>query len=446
MKTWHWLGIAVLLGLVLRCAPVWGSIFTHGYVNYASPDSYYQLITTHPNIYQYVIQHVGLFRVFVPLVLFIATALMFYLIGKEIFSSKAGIVAAFAFSLLPGEYLTRSILGEIDYHAFEVFLTTGIILCLVLYVRRMESIIGGLCSAAIFPLIYLYAKVWAGSILFAPIVMAFFVFPIVNKWLGAVLTSIPLLLLLVSIALHPGLSLQTWRTTAETQPFYTGLFPTLHVLLAAGLLFMKQGGKFRWPLFTWTLLLILATILMRRFEYYLIVPLVILLGGFVSEVSLKRFARPAVIGFLFVTSVTGYILYPKPDVPPVSWHSALDWVKDTTPQDSLIVSWWDYGYWIDYLGQRKAYIDPGQDNNKVKAVAKWLLEGQVPDGLGQDVYLIIDKRMLGDFLPAIRVWAGENGDFVARLYISQVSGYEFEYRDSDILILKYKGESNETKR
>jgi asparagine N-glycosylation enzyme membrane subunit Stt3 len=112
----------------------------------------------------------------------------------------------------------------------------------------------------------------------------------------------------------------------------------------------------------------------------------------------------------------------------------------------LIVSWWDYGYWIDYLGQRKAYIDPGQDNNKVKAVAKWLLEGQVPDGLGQDVYLIIDKRMLGDFLPAIRVWAGENGDFVARLYISQVSGYEFEYRDSDILILKYKGESNETKR
>lgn len=436
MKTWHWLGIAILLGLVLRCAPVWGSIFTHGYVNYASPDSYYQLIVAHPNIYQYLIQHVGLFRLFVPLILFIATALMLYFIGKEIFSSKAGIVAAFALSIMPSEYLGRSFLGEIDHHNFEVFLTTGIILCFVLLLRQLERWLplGAICGC----LIYVYVNIWAGAALFLPILFSFII-PF-KRWIGISFVAVAVFLM-GYLAFHSGLSIQTLGNTNETLPFYTGLFPTLHVLLAGGLLFMKQGGKFRWPLFTWTLILILATILMRRFDYYLIVPLAILMGG-TFETLKKSILKPALIGIGLIACLTGYILYPKPDVPPVAWHNTLEWVKDNTPQDSLIVSWWDYGYWIDYIGQRKAYIDPGQDTQKVKAVAKWLLDGQVPETLGQNVYLIIDKHMVGDFLPAIREWAGKNGDFVSRLYDSQVPGYEFQYWDGDILILKYEGGDN----
>lgn len=39
------------------------------------------------------------------------------------------------------------------------------------------------------------------------------------------------------------------------------------------------------------------------------------------------------------------------------WLDALDWMKNNTPDNSVIVSWWDYGYWIETLGERKSFID-----------------------------------------------------------------------------------------
>jgi asparagine N-glycosylation enzyme membrane subunit Stt3 len=308
MKTWHWLGIAVLLGLILRTVPVWSSIFTNGYVNFASPDSYYQInqiahyYSSFPhfpagaNLYQVIVAsiawlvtwgHGGIsfldhFVVFIPLLLFVATAAMVYFIGKEVFSTRGGIIAAFAFAIMPGEYLGRSILGEIDYHAFEVFLTTGIILCAVLMFRHFRK--WGIELAICFSLLFaVYFQTWLGSLMFLP-VLASFAVPL-NKWLGVSLITVSTGLMIYT-GLHSGLVLSTIGTTQETQPAFTGLFPTLHILLACGLLFMKQGGKFRWPLFTWTLLLIFATLLMRRFDYYLIVPLAILLGG-ATEIKKK---------------------------------------------------------------------------------------------------------------------------------------------------------------
>ncbi|MCY0859250.1 MAG: peptide transporter [Sulfolobaceae archaeon] len=35
-----------------------------------------------------------------------------------------------------------------------------------------------------------------------------------------------------------------------------------------------------------------------------------------------------------------------------AWVSALDWIRTHTPQHSFILSWWDYGYWIEVVGNR----------------------------------------------------------------------------------------------
>jgi len=39
------------------------------------------------------------------------------------------------------------------------------------------------------------------------------------------------------------------------------------------------------------------------------------------------------------------------------WLEALEWIKNNTPKDSVIASWWDYGYWISTLGERKSLAD-----------------------------------------------------------------------------------------
>ena len=39
------------------------------------------------------------------------------------------------------------------------------------------------------------------------------------------------------------------------------------------------------------------------------------------------------------------------------WFHATSWIKENTPTDSVIFSWWDYGYWIQTLGERTTLID-----------------------------------------------------------------------------------------
>ena len=39
------------------------------------------------------------------------------------------------------------------------------------------------------------------------------------------------------------------------------------------------------------------------------------------------------------------------------WNDSLDWIKNNTPKDSVIASWWDYGYWIQTKAERATLAD-----------------------------------------------------------------------------------------
>ena len=39
------------------------------------------------------------------------------------------------------------------------------------------------------------------------------------------------------------------------------------------------------------------------------------------------------------------------------WPATLNWIKNNTPENSVIASWWDYGYWIQTLGGRTTLAD-----------------------------------------------------------------------------------------
>ena len=39
------------------------------------------------------------------------------------------------------------------------------------------------------------------------------------------------------------------------------------------------------------------------------------------------------------------------------WLDALDWIKNNTPKDAVVASWWDYGYWISTMAERATLAD-----------------------------------------------------------------------------------------
>jgi len=39
------------------------------------------------------------------------------------------------------------------------------------------------------------------------------------------------------------------------------------------------------------------------------------------------------------------------------WLDTLDWIKNNTPEDSVVGSWWDYGYWIQTKAERASLAD-----------------------------------------------------------------------------------------
>jgi dolichyl-diphosphooligosaccharide--protein glycosyltransferase len=70
---------------------------------------------------------------------------------------------------------------------------------------------------------------------------------------------------------------------------------------------------------------------------------------------------------------TGYIVSTD------DWKNSLEWMKLNTPPDSVIAAWWDYGYWITTMSDRKTLADNATlDSLQIKKIAKMFVSS--PDG------------------------------------------------------------------
>jgi dolichyl-diphosphooligosaccharide--protein glycosyltransferase len=47
---------------------------------------------------------------------------------------------------------------------------------------------------------------------------------------------------------------------------------------------------------------------------------------------------------------------------PQDWLQALNWMKDNLEDDAVVVSWWDYGYWIEAIGGQTTLADGATTN------------------------------------------------------------------------------------
>ncbi len=60
------------------------------------------------------------------------------------------------------------------------------------------------------------------------------------------------------------------------------------------------------------------------------------------------------------------------------WMETLVWIQDNTPPDSVIIAWWDYGYWITSYTNRTTCADNATLNStQIKQIAKMFMSNEV---------------------------------------------------------------------
>ncbi len=99
------------------------------------------------------------------------------------------------------------------------------------------------------------------------------------------------------------------------------------------------------------------------------------------------------------------------------WQLAMSWVRENTSEDSIFAHWWDYGYWVQTLGERATIADGGHAQglfNGDHKIGRYVLTTPFPESAlsffktaGID-YLLIDQTDLGKY-PAYSKIGGGNG-------------------------------------
>ncbi len=106
----------------------------------------------------------------------------------------------------------------------------------------------------------------------------------------------------------------------------------------------------------------------------------------------------------------------KADLP--DWREALAWIKDNTPEDAVIIAWWDYGYWITVMGNRTTLADNATINStKIAQIARLFMSDETQAAsLLKD--MLRDPKDLGKLRP---------GYIVAFVAGQRFSSQGFEY-------------------
>ena len=101
----------------------------------------------------------------------------------------------------------------------------------------------------------------------------------------------------------------------------------------------------------------------------------------------------------------------------IQWQNAMSWVRSNTPVNSVFAHWWDYGYWVQSIGNRATVTDGG--NNIVwwnYLTGRYVLTGNnQKDSLEvlwnhNVTHLLIDSSDIGKYGAFSQIGSDENFD------------------------------------
>jgi hypothetical protein len=101
------------------------------------------------------------------------------------------------------------------------------------------------------------------------------------------------------------------------------------------------------------------------------------------------------------------------------WLDSMEWISKNTPNGSRVISWWDYGHWINYFGERNAVLRNEHSSSKmIQQVAYAYTRGSTED-LIRDMKYFDSKYALFD-MELLMSGGGLGGKFGALNYLGCV--------------------------
>ena len=217
-------------------------------------------------------------------------------------------------------------------------------------------------------------------------------------------------------------------------------------------------------LFVWLIFMLIAGRGAVRL-LFMITPFAAFMGGYflVNIVNYTKKSRDDVLKMVLgialiislitaVISFSGFInvssAQAKSTGPSASpqWQSAMSWVRKNTAENSIFVHWWDYGYWVQYLGERPTVTDGGHGIGYWDhLIGRYLLTTPEPETAlsfmkSHNVsYLLIDPTDLGKYPAYSIIGSDESGeDRVSQIPVMTLdSGQTYETEDKEIRV--YQG-------
>lgn len=453
--------IAVIAAIAIRVLIPFNYVLNP--VRFASPDSYYYARLVRDGgggIYPEFLRALTLLLpwntekelLIIPLVFVVLTIIAVYFIGRWMWDADTGFIAALLLAVFPGEYLGRSIMGNLDQHSLEVYFTTTAVLCLMLFLNTENRLHKAYGIFGLLMSLYLYLIIWHGYFLFIGV---FGLFAAVkawqhfnSRWIRAGVVALVGFLaaeLAIRVAQFP---MESWRLTDEALPLFgyaPPLFSVLLALLAVGAIaicvydYIYIRNDSLLFLIMWLSSMLVATLLMRRFAYYLVVPVALSLAyflwGWLNLNRVKTYA--ASIAVVFIFGMMGVYAFKTVPVPSDDWMAAMNWIAHNAHKGATVTALWDYGYWIEYETSAKVMADPSQDKEGVKQIAGLFTTDDPYAIKYQTDYLLLDRDSLNGKYPAIEQWAGRSGEnaYIKKLWDGDRFMTEL-YRNASIRIYR----------
>jgi len=99
------------------------------------------------------------------------------------------------------------------------------------------------------------------------------------------------------------------------------------------------------------------------------------------------------------------------------WQNAMGWVRENTPEKSIFVHWWDYGYWIQTIGERPTVTDGGHFTSYWDhLIGRYVLTTQNPETAFSYMkttnvsYLLIDSSDIGKYPAYSKIGSDAEGE------------------------------------
>lgn len=117
-----------------------------------------------------------------------------------------------------------------------------------------------------------------------------------------------------------------------------------------------------------------------------------------------------------------------------AWIKALNWIRENLPEDAIVASWWDYGYWISILGNRTTLIDNGTRNTTQIGEIAYAFMSDEETGYRvfkrygvTHVVVFVTAQPVGQWVSLLGF--GDEGKWPWMLRIANQAGYNFTEGD-----------------